>query len=251
MFNPIYLLGPPIILIVSIPLAIFAMITTSLAVTALTVRVSIIYIELGFAVAQSWLSSKPHKTSPQASPVLVRSPSSPQRHRRQRQSIASSVASSQDLTVPQQAPNKSDSWASLVGTGVENRDYEGVGGWRIAGDGEDDALWIGMNRRLELPATVGERQLRHRRSLTSQSQRFSWSPEMRMSPVQSRARTPSVTADQGQEYFEFQSHDPKQEGPSATKSKDAPRRKSVSGSSTSSTSSGRTSRTTIKQTSFG
>ncbi|KAF2101287.1 hypothetical protein NA57DRAFT_53262 [Rhizodiscina lignyota] len=251
MFNPIYLLGPLVILIVSIPLALFAVITTSLAVTALTVRVSIVYIELGIAVAQSWLFSKSHKNSPQTKPVMLRNPASPQRHRRQRHSAASSTASSQDLTIPQKAPAKSDSWASLVGTSVENRDYEGVGGWRLTGDGEDDELWIGMNSRLELPAAVGERQFRHRRSLTGTSQRFNWSPEMRMSPVQSRARTPSVTADQGPEYFDFPPQGRKTEGSSTMKPREGPRRKSLSGSSTSSASSGRASRTTIKQTSFG
>jgi len=241
MFNPLYLFGPVIIIVLSIPLALFAVVTTGLALTALTIRVSIVYIELALAVAQSWLYSKPHKKPLDLQYVTTGGSSSPQRQRRPRSSIASSTASSQDLTEPPKAPTKSDSWASLVGTQQENRDYEGVGGWRLTtDDGQDDELWIGMNSRLELPATAGG----HRRSLTSSSQRFGLS----MSPVQSRARTPSFTAENRQEYFDSQHHNRKTEGPSGMKSKDSLRRKSLSGSSNSSTSSGRASRTTIKQT---
>jgi hypothetical protein len=163
---------------------------------------------------------------------------------------------------------------SLLGAGIQGppRDFEGVGGWREAADDPaEEELWIGMNSRLELPAATPVRQRHHQRSLTGGSQRWSgvWSPEaMRMSPVQSRARTPSIP-DNGDEYFGSQPYGkPLPELPSSKRRKslagsnggDDKRkgkvqgrdwRKSSSGSSISSNSSSKFSKNTAKQTSHG
>ncbi|KAF2472803.1 uncharacterized protein BDR25DRAFT_341634 [Lindgomyces ingoldianus] len=201
--SPLYLLGPPLLLLVSIPLALLATVTTTIAISTLAVRVSIVYFELGVALFHSYLFPPPVKTVPKPpSPRRI----SPHRSRNRRSSVTSTT-SSQDTTVPQthgpRLHNKSGSFASLIGTSSPTRDFEGVGGWRVPGDDDEEALWMGMNSRLELPAVMPKR--KHQRSLTGGSQRWSWSPEaMRMSPMQSRARTPGDERPLGDEYFPLQ-----------------------------------------------
>ena len=94
-------------------------------------------------------------------------------------------------------PSKSDSYLSLLGAGTPDRDYEGLGGWRTQGDELEEGIWMGMNSRLELPAATpgGNGGRRHRRSLTGASQ------ALRMSAIQSRARTPSFGREDDVGYF--------------------------------------------------
>jgi len=282
-FNPLYLLAPPILVLISLPLAGFAVLTTTFALTTLLIRVSIVYVELGLALIRSYLFASEIKPSPR---VRTQPPTNLPPHRRRRSSVLS-TSSSQDFgqsPIKNAYVTKSDSFASLLGAGAQGpgRDFEGVGGWRDAAvDPAEEALWISMNSRLELPAVAPERQRRHQRSLTGGSQRWSgvWSPEsMRMSPVQSRARTPSVTdlrmSEGADEYFGLQPHGRqssevvamktgKGEGRrkslsggneekrrSYTSQDGEQRRKSSSSSSTSSQSSARASRVTVKETSF-
>jgi hypothetical protein len=201
--RPLYLLWPPLLLLVSIPLTIFAVITTIIAVSALTVRVSIVYFELGVALAHAYLFPPPQKPAPkQPSPRRA----SPHRTRNRRSSVAS-TASSQDTAVPRQPlrlHQKSGSLVSLVGTSEITRDFEGVGGWRVSNGDEEEALWMGMNSRLELPAVMMPAHKRkHQRSLTGGSggKRYSWSPDaVRRSPMQSRSRTP-INTGEGEGYF--------------------------------------------------
>ena len=63
---------------------------------------------------------------------------------------------------------ESNSFGIYSSEGIE-RDFEGVGGWRVPGSDDDDVLWTSMNSRLELPAIIDEHNLNHRRSLTSSS----------------------------------------------------------------------------------
>lgn len=273
-FNPLYLLVPPVILLFSIPLGIFAAITTTLAIGTLLIRVSIVYFDLLLALIRSYIFEKTKPPTPQPSP--------PHRHRSRRGSNFSS-SSSQDFTVlGKNGPSKSASFASLLGAGApgSTRDFEGIGGWReTAVNPGEEASWINMNSRLELPAPTVERR-RHQRSLTGGSQRWSghWSPEaVRLSPAQSRARTPSITelkmSEGGDGYFPLQlsgsmeafkitrtdgrvkssgggTEDKKKRN--TTGQYGDGRRKSSSGSSFSSQGSGKTSKgTNIKQTSYG
>ncbi|KAF1811589.1 hypothetical protein P152DRAFT_60688 [Eremomyces bilateralis CBS 781.70] len=234
------LLGPPILLLISIPLAVFALLTTALAFSLLFIRVSFIYLELALALAHSWLFAN-RSTNPVPFPGQ-RTPRKPRR------TSVTTTAPPHDLPPPRHPPRKSDSAASLL-AGAPNRDFEGVGGWRVSGDGEDEALWVGMNARLELPASAGDRPRRHQRSLTTGSQRLSWSPgAMRMSPVQSRARTPSVTDPASPEgYFGYLPYERAGAAVHSTaQGKDDGRRKSMSGSSTTSASSGRGSKVTVR-----
>lgn len=65
---------------------------------------------------------------------------------------------------------ESNSFGIYSSEGIElERDFEGVGGWRVPGSDDDDVLWTSMNSRLELPAIIDEHNLNHRRSLTASS----------------------------------------------------------------------------------
>ena len=88
-------------------------------------------------------------------------------------------------------------------TGLGIRDYEGVGGWRVPGTADEDAIWTSLNSRLELPATVDGRRRNHHRSRTSGS--LATVSLFIKSPVRSRARTPTSVRVEGntspEEYF--------------------------------------------------
>ncbi|KAF9730845.1 hypothetical protein PMIN06_005054 [Paraphaeosphaeria minitans] len=201
--NPLYLLGAPLLFLVSFPLAIFAAITTAIALFLLTVRVSIVYFELGVALAHAYLFPEPTKVAP----IRDVEPVSPPRLRR--------TSTSSDNTAPAaRLYAKSGSSASLVNVNriASARDFEGVGGWRYYEGEEEEELWMGMNKRLELPLASPSGR-RHQRRHTGEDQRWIRSPEgLRMSPLQSRMRTPQRTPrtlepeeDQGYEYFPPQS----------------------------------------------
>ncbi|KAF2837300.1 hypothetical protein M501DRAFT_1018208 [Patellaria atrata CBS 101060] len=176
------ILNPPLLLLISIPLALFATLTTTLAFTTLFIRVSIVYFELGIALLHSWVCvSKPHSKPPNQKPFKS------SRSRSHTPTATSSPPNTSHKRRPSSVVSTS-SLSTLLPNNT-NRDFEGVGGWRItSSSSEEEALWMGMNARLELPA-----ERRHTRSLTGGSQRLSWPPEtMRMSPVASRARTPNA-----------------------------------------------------------
>ncbi|KAF2668820.1 hypothetical protein BT63DRAFT_440890 [Microthyrium microscopicum] len=232
-----YLL-PICIVLLSLPLAIFAALTTIVAAFTLFLRVCIVYFDVGLALVRSSLYIIPPKSTTKSSYAKPRrhssstngsNGSSDSRHTvirsttrlspensfitplaggpRRFSSTTPSVRSSTSLTSipgsPADAPTRSDSFASLVGAGLPDRDYEGVGGWRdLAADEDaiaDEARWTNINSRLVLPAVSPgvstPRPKRHSRSLTAQSQIF------RMSPVQSRARSPHVSREEVGDYF--------------------------------------------------
>ncbi|OAL47412.1 hypothetical protein IQ07DRAFT_515588, partial [Pyrenochaeta sp. DS3sAY3a] len=242
-WNPLYALAPLMLLVVAIPLAIFATITTSLAVALLSLRAFVVYIQLALALIKAWISP-PAKISPpkrRRKSGTASQRSSPTRSRNRRSS--GSTIALQDTAAPithsSRLHGKAGSFTALVSTSELTRDFEGVGGWRVSGNDNEEALWMGMNSRLELPGAQPSPR-RHRRSLTggaTPSQPYPFAPEdLRMSPVQSRARTPvRFVLDDDFDYF------PPQTTPKARKlsissdaSKHHTRRKSGSGSSTSS-----------------
>lgn len=209
MWNPLHAVVPFVLLVLSIPLATLAIITTSIGVTLLSLRAFVAYLQLATAVIAAWLSPPSTKSpniklqyparffSGQISPL--------QQHDRR---CIDSTDASQDTSTPtiraRPVAKKSDSLTALVGTGDMTQDFEGVGGWRVAADDEEEALWMGIAPRQTTPVEGTTR--RHQRSLTggaSPSQRWSFSPEaFRMSPVQSRARTPlRFAAESENSYF--------------------------------------------------
>lgn len=192
-WNPLYAVAPFIIVIVSVPMAIFAGVTTSIALSLLAFRGFIVYAQLGTALLGAWLSPTPTK------PVAVQRQhptperSSPPRNRNRRYSNHGDGSTPQDTIIPtSRLGPKSGSFSALLGEGGLARDYEGVGGWRDTGNEDEEALWMGINSRLQLPAEIpGRRHQRRHTGEQSPSQRWTWSPEaFRMSPVQSRSRTP-------------------------------------------------------------
>jgi hypothetical protein len=185
LLNFTYAVLVPFVFACSIPLAFFATLTTTFAFTVLLLRVLVVYVELALAIIPFYLlgiaSPKPSLERPRSSASFHTPVPSGRRKRR------SSSNSTESLT-----PIVSDANLGLSQSIGPQRDFEGVGGWRLDAPSEDDFLWTSFNSRLELPA---DHVRRHRRSLTSGSQRFredgSNSPENRMhSPNTSRARTP-------------------------------------------------------------
>ena len=175
----------PILIFLSFPLVTLAAITTTLAFSTLLVRVLIVYAELFAAVLQNQLT-------PTISSAKSSSSSSPYRHLHQRKSHRNSDASSGSLTPRLPPPQSIYTSVPLV------RDFEGVGGWRFPGpDESEEAIWTGMNARLELPfvpppasSGIGDRQRRHERSLTSSS--LSYERPMSRRGLHSRSRPVSA-----------------------------------------------------------
>jgi hypothetical protein len=151
LLNPVYALIVPFLFIFTIPLAIFAGITTTLAFTVLIFRVLIVYLDLALAVIPQYfigrrprhlqyVSKSPSMASLRSSPILGPSSSSSSRRRRRRPSSAS-IGSVGTITPV------SESGMGLMPSVGMDRDFEGVGGWRLG----DDEVWTTINSRLELP----------------------------------------------------------------------------------------------------
>lgn len=165
--NPAYIVIVPFLFLCTIPLAIFAGVTTTVAFTVLIFRVILVYTDLALALVPSYLTFRtrkrqypyrtlPGKISTTGSPTSKsgsRSPSPPfssssrtlsltrmRRRGSRRPSIAGSIGSA--------TPNPADGIGLLPSIGLD-RDFEGVGGWRV-GD-VDDERWTTINSRLELP----------------------------------------------------------------------------------------------------
>jgi hypothetical protein len=195
-WSPTYALAPVILLSISIPLAILAAFTTSVAFFLLFCRAFVVYIEFTVALVGTWFDP----TSAKKSPSLYRSPPSssptqlsPIRHRQLHSSIGSS-SSFPDAIVPSARPGRLDisSGMTPLDTTEVPRDYEGVGGWRTPGNGDEEAPWMGMNSRLQLPGdTPARRHQRSRSGGSSPIQRRTWSPEAsRTNLLHGRVKTP-------------------------------------------------------------
>lgn len=199
-----------LVLLFSIPLAIFASITTTLAFSILLFRVLLVYAELAVAIIPYYLLGiTEHKDSLSRTTTCFSNPPTVPVRRRKRRSSGGSGASGGSITPV----------ASVINLGLNQsigpqRDFEGVGGWRLDVPSEDDSLWTSFNSRLELPA---DHVRRHRRSLTSGSTpgererrrgERSYSPEAAVtSPNTSRARTPPTLSTGfmlGEGYFPVQ-----------------------------------------------
>lgn len=182
--------GLPVVLFVSIPFAAFAAFTTSLAIGVLFVRLSVVYIDLGIALIQSAISPiVPLKRDTPSSSYSSNSYEAAKSRRRR---------SFGGAATPPHNVVKTSSFASLTGKGTD-RDYEGVGGWLLSND-EDEALWMGLNSRLELPAVTTPTSRRHKRNLAGSGQ-FG-SQELSRSPSILRSRTPGTASPEG--YFSVQ-----------------------------------------------
>ena len=200
LLNPVYSLILPFLFVFTVPIAILATITTTLAFSILAFRVILVYIELAIAVIPHYLLGRKFTSSkPLQRNISFSNPSFvPGRRRKRRSGSSSSSLSAAGSITPVQGENGIGLSQSIGPT----RDYEGVGGWRLDNPSDDDALWTSINSRLELPA---DHVRRHHRSMTSGStpgdarQNRSYSPEAMMNT--SRTRTPPNSAIGGEGYF--------------------------------------------------
>lgn len=168
----------PLIITCSICLLPFAIITTTLALSTLALRVFAVYLELALAIVTDHLISS-RRTSRYQSPP---SPRLSKSHR--------SLSISSDSQTPKQIHQGVIYSANtpLV------RDYEGVGGWRFSNEEDTENEWVTLNARLELPAVAAipaERKRKHARSLTQGS--LGDRALLRRSKVMNRPRSAIVT----------------------------------------------------------
>ena len=168
-----YILLSPILLFVSIPLSLFAALTTTLAFSTLFLRALLVYAELGAVLVQNQFINQ---RANEKNLAFERATAAATEGR----SASRSSAGSGSTT-----PSAPDTGLGIYsGSGVE-RDFEGVGGWRTE---DEDAIWMSLNSRLELPGMVDAPRRNHHRSRTSGSLATVSLPLK--SPVRSGARTP-------------------------------------------------------------
>jgi len=148
-FNPLRLLIIPFLSIVTIPLAIFAGLTTTFAFSVLLFRVMIVYLDVIISFVPSYIFGTlfsrrrlEYTMYSQVGSSHVSPASSPGRRRRRRLSTASGIS----VEAPNSGYEKGLGIAPSIGL---VRDFEGVGGWRASGD--DDDLWTNIHSRMELP----------------------------------------------------------------------------------------------------
>jgi hypothetical protein len=170
-FNPVYALVIPSLFVVTVPLAILAGITTTLAFSVLILRVIVVYLDIALSLLPQSLASlhrrdivdaaaspSPHKLpEPRSSSPTLSSSSLKQQHalrrRRRRPSSTASAIS---------GGGSASSMVSVAGGGERGglglipsigpeRDFEGIGGWRVGGDAVDDEVWTTVNPKLEMP----------------------------------------------------------------------------------------------------
>ncbi|TKA81682.1 hypothetical protein B0A55_01344 [Friedmanniomyces simplex] len=167
----------PVLLLLSLPLAAFAVFTTSVAFWVLLFRVSLVYAELLAALLRSYIVPPPTE-----SVTDVRSPS-PEKDRSPR-SRRASQSSSGSSGLQMRTFGPSDSSTILAGL-FPPRDYEGVGGWLAQDDDEDEPLWIAGDSHPGPPSPVASLQRHHSYSQTSLSRGHSGvsSPELVRSPL--------------------------------------------------------------------
>ncbi|WPG98135.1 Hypothetical protein R9X50_00092100 [Acrodontium crateriforme] len=120
----------PVILILSIPLACFAICTTFVAFWVLYVRLVILYFEMAYAIFRSYfIPTRESRPIPQPPVPEQESPSYTKRHHRRMSSASSRAA----LAIHQK---KSQSFAGLRGA-VADKDFEGLGGWYLSSSDDD------------------------------------------------------------------------------------------------------------------
>ncbi|KAI0135999.1 hypothetical protein F4776DRAFT_114319 [Hypoxylon sp. NC0597] len=161
-FNPLQFFIFPFLFFVALPLALCAGFTTILAFMVLFLRLFLVYLDVGLETLRYVLVGHAAHTRYVASqrtpppPSLASSepspPSSPETrhgHRRKRQG---SVSISSGTATP---IGGLDGLALAPSIGLQ-RDFEGIGGWRldsvdVDADAADDHQWYNLNSRLEIP----------------------------------------------------------------------------------------------------
>ncbi|KAI8957218.1 hypothetical protein F5Y11DRAFT_99404 [Daldinia sp. FL1419] len=159
-FSPLQFFIFPFLFFVALPLALCAGFTTILAFMVLFLRLFLVYFDVGLETLRYVLvghaahtRSIAHQRTPSGTPPHSSEsspPSSPEaQHRRRRSKIQGSFSSG-SVT-----PIGFDGLALTPAAGLE-RDFEGVGGWRldsvdVDAGAADDQQWYSLNSRLEIP----------------------------------------------------------------------------------------------------
>ncbi|RGP79683.1 hypothetical protein FLONG3_2237 [Fusarium longipes] len=163
LFNPVYVFVVPFLFVVTVPLAVFAGITTTVAFSVLILRVLAVYLDVALSLIPHYLGGRKirpyhpnnhyirqplletsssalylNSTATSAGSTAFESSLRRRRHRR-----SSSALSTAGTTTP----ISEKAFGLLPSIGPE-RDFEGIGGWRLGGD---DEPWTTINSRLELP----------------------------------------------------------------------------------------------------
>lgn len=156
LLNPVYAFVLPFLFLATVPLAVFAGITTTLAFSVLICRVVVVYLDVALSLV------------PQS--IAGRLKSGRSRRMRHASAIDTTIAAFGTAGISNSPPptpfirtrrRRRPSSASLMSAGSATpvselglipsvgaeRDYEGVGGWRTG----DDEIWTTINSRLELP----------------------------------------------------------------------------------------------------
>ncbi|KAI0482859.1 hypothetical protein GGR56DRAFT_211113 [Xylariaceae sp. FL0804] len=224
LFNPLQFLVFPFVFLVALPLALCAGFTTILAFMILFLRLFLVYFDVGletlryvllghaaqtrYMAAQRTPAITPSSSvmsSPISSPDSYRHPPFP--HRQRKGSLAAAGGS---------GGNTPYGVASVASAGLD-RDFEGIGGWRIDSvdvdtEAADDQQWYNLNSRLEIPDHRHHFRSQSGSALLAGTRATSRSPErlrMTSSPTSSRSRTPTNTRPPGftklgyEGYFQF------------------------------------------------
>ncbi|QUC16662.1 uncharacterized protein UV8b_00903 [Ustilaginoidea virens] len=182
LLNPVYAIAVPSLLVVTLPLALLAGVTTTLAFSALIFRVVVVYLDVALSlVPQSLAGLRPHGRHADLDarpPAACRASRAGSRSRSRASSAASSAHQQQQhplfqrrrrsrrrrrLSSSANAPPSSGGTTTPIGGDFgfglglvpsvgADRDFEGIGGWR---SGDDDQAWTTINSRMELPDRGG------------------------------------------------------------------------------------------------
>ncbi|KOS21385.1 hypothetical protein ESCO_005197 [Escovopsis weberi] len=186
LLNPVYAVFIPFIFGITIPLAIVAGITSTVAFSVLLCRVIVVYLDLIISIVSRSVVGvsldKSRRTASISSYGYLRrsppssffspspSPSSPPSS--YFQLPGPSASGGKQAASPAGSPNYlrrhhrhrrgsignhaggavtpvGETGLGLIPSVGPERDFEGIGGWRSGGD--DDEIWTGINSRLELP----------------------------------------------------------------------------------------------------
>ncbi|KAL8818671.1 MAG: hypothetical protein Q9223_002744 [Gallowayella weberi] len=143
----------------------FALLTTAAALFTLLFRVLLLYADLAAVLIKTQLlHHSPLNTTSSHVPIKSSRTSASLSRRR-----SSSSSESQPFGGSRTPKSSESSGLGIYSAGTMQRDFEGVGGWRIPNTEGEDILWTSMNARLELPAFSEGPYRHHRRAITSGS----------------------------------------------------------------------------------
>ena len=127
MLSLVFLLLSPILLLVSIPLSLFAALTTTLAFSTLFFRALLVYAELGAVLIRNQFASQHANAKPLSPTPMASAGLGGKQHRHKSRRSSAGSESNGGSSAPQ---NWDTGFGVYSGAGVI-RDFEGVGGWYV------------------------------------------------------------------------------------------------------------------------